>query len=781
MESPQTTDGARPAAGAASAPLLVALALGAAGATAAFVIAAALAMAVIEPVGLPAEIGGEQNQTAESGLYLLAFAVILPLAALFGPRLADRIAAGPNRALLEPLAAILTAGLLAALGAARLCAEAEWGEGIGVAALFALAWSVAAAGLLARSAAGAPWVRAMQLARRPRAGAAVWIAAGALALGLVLGFTALESISVPVLVAGLVIAVAVALSDRVRAPAISKRAGRAADVAVLVLLVLAIPDFIVFPEEAGSPLPFSSEIMRFHQNFLLGPANEVLGGGAVLVDTASQYGVSSVYLTAGWSEVFGPGYGTFALLDAALTVLFFAAGYAVLRMAGVSRLIAAAALALAVAALAYNLIYPVGGLPQQGPLRYGMPMIVVFAATAGAWRPAWERGAWIGQAAAVGLSSVWGFESFAFTLATVAALSAFSAHLAPRGERRRLLARRAAGIAAACVVAHLALVALTLILRGELPDWGQYLAYLDAFLFGRLGDLTYDIDPWRAGLAVGFGYFLAGLALLLAIRRRRDLVEARRPRFVALVGVTAYGIVLLSYFVDRSTLLVLPYVCLPLLLAGALWLDLLRREDGVGPAARRAATVVALSLAAVVAAAAAPSFPERLKTSALGHLVPGGREPGDSLDRLLDLPPLDRRAPAAQRLLEETQPGSGRVAMIVSPDLATEVMLQEERATALALVYPWGDSFIAAERIPGIHDAVAELRTGDRLLLDQPALDAFDTLQAEPGRDPIAEPTTLGPLAPVQEVALQEIGRRFDLRVVGRDGGFIAAELVPTS
>jgi len=362
----------------------------------------------------------------------------------------------------------------------------------------------------------------------------------------------------------------------------------------------------------------------------------------------------------------------------------------------------------------------------------------------------------------------------------VAALSAFAAWEAPRPERRGLLLRRAAWAGVACVVAHLALVALTLILRGELPDWGQYVAYLDAFLFGRLGELTYDITPWRAGFAVGFGYFLAALALVLTLRRRPELVVTNRVRFTALTGVTAYGIVLFSYFVDRSTLLVLPYVCLPLLLAGALWLDFVRRREA-NRAPARAATALAIGLATVVAAAAAPQFTDRLKTSALGHLVPGGRQPGDSLDRLVDLPPLDSRAPTVQSLLDETQPGEGRVAMIVSPDLATEVMIRSERATSLALVYPWGDSFIADQRAPGIRDAVADLQPGDRLVLDDAALGAFRQLQREPGRDPIADPTTLGPLAPVQELALQEIGRRFDLRTLRRDDQYVAVELVPTS
>ena len=735
-------------------------------------------MAVIEPVDLPAEIGGDQNQTTESGLYLLTFLVILPLAAMLAPRLADRVAAGPNRLLLDPLAALLTAGLLVALITARVCAETDWGDSVAVPALLSTGWAVLAATCLARAAQPRHWDGPLRIASDGRTRPALWTLVGILLLALALGFTALESLSVPVLVVGLALAVLAGALRLPKRPELPRWAGRAIDVAVFVLLALAIPDLIVFPQVGTTPLPFETEIMRFHQNFILGPANEVLAGGAVLVDTASQYGVSSVYLTAGWSAFLGIGYGSFALLDGLLTVGLYAGGYAVLRMGGVSRLLAGTTMALAVAALAYNLIYPIGGLPQQGPLRTGIPMIAVFAATAGTWRPGWRRGAWVVQAGAVGLSSIWGFEAFAFTVVTVAALSAFAAWMAPAGERRRLLLRRVVGALAACVIAHLGLVALTLVLVGELPDWGQYVAYLDAFLFGRLGDLTYDIDAWRGGFAVGFGYFLSALAFILTIRRRPELVAGQRVRFTALAGLTAYGSVLFSYFVDRSTLLVLPYVCLPLLLAGALWLDLVRhRESGRLPA--RMTTAFAIGLAAVVAAAAAPQFTDRLKTSALGHLVPGGRQPGDSFDRLVDMPALDSRAPGVEGLLDETQPGDGRVAMILSPDLATEVMIREERSTSLALVYPWGDSFIAGERTPGIEDAVADLEAGDRLLLDDAALESFQQLQAQPDRDPIADPTNLGPLAPVQEVALREIGRRFDLQTLQREDQYVAVVLVP--
>ena len=53
--------------------------------------------------------------------------------------------------------------------------------------------------------------------------------------------------------------------------------------------------------------------------------------------------------------------------------------------------------------------------------------------------------------------------------------------------------------------AHVVFAGATLAATGELPDWGEYLAYLREFLVGRVGDLTYDVAALDAGAAVGAG------------------------------------------------------------------------------------------------------------------------------------------------------------------------------------------------------------------------------------------------------------------------------------
>ncbi len=56
------------------------------------------------------------------------------------------------------------------------------------------------------------------------------------------------------------------------------------------------------------------------QDYLLGSANQLLGGGALLVNVpVSQYGVGLIYFLDGWFHLVPIGYGTLGLLDSILT------------------------------------------------------------------------------------------------------------------------------------------------------------------------------------------------------------------------------------------------------------------------------------------------------------------------------------------------------------------------------------------------------------------------------------------------------------------------------
>jgi hypothetical protein len=762
------------------APLGPTLALTVTLAVAGFVLILAVSELLVHPRPLPPPLNLGQRQTLETALYLVAFGLVGPAALIGGPRLADSLAQRVGPDALSLLAAVLLASFSVAIIAARTVAGGGVGRTLAIVAL----WSVAAVGLIAIAR------RKGRLTRSARPPAQIapraWAGAAALLLASLLAFVSLRSVSLVGLgltaVASAVILVLYARRPARTRSALGGRRRLAIDAVVVAVILLAVPDLVIFAPPSGSS-PFLEglyrSIIQFHHDFVLGPTLTVLHGGPVLVDTASQYGVGNVYLLAGWFQLVPVGYGMFGLLDGILFALFFATGYSVLRLVRAPRPLAAGALALAVVVLVYNLVYSVGSLPaQHGPLRFGLPMLLVLATAFTARWPHRARAGTALQLVTVGLASVWALEAAVYTLATFAAITAFEAWTSTRPRRLSAAARRAALGLLACVAAHLVLVAATLIFAGTLPDYGQYLGFLGSLTFGKVGAITYDFSRWSAGLAVGVAYAASAAALVLVTRRRRDLVERERPTLAVLCGLTAYGIMLFSYFVDRSANHILPYISLPALLAGALWLTLLLRN---APAAARGVRLgalgFALALATLLTAVAWSSIGDRYSRSALGHIAGGGPSLSDALHNLAHRAPLDPRAPAGEALLARYMPGRERVLTLVVPDLETEILMRSGRISRLPLSYPTEDSFASGQYLPKLRRAVAGLKPGELLLTQTLGLKDFATLKAQPTRDPLREPVGLN-LAPLQEWVMKEISRRFDLRVISRgDAGFIIAAL----
>ena len=566
-------------------------------------------------------------------------------------------------------------------------------------------------------------------------------------------------------------------------------------------MALAIPNLVIFNAAFGTEASaFDVTFLKYHHELWLGPINELLAGRAILVDNASQYGIAPIYLSAAWFQLAHVGFATFALLDGLMYALLFPVAYCVLRIAGVSRPLAASALALAVVVLIYNLVFPVGTIPQHGPLRFGLPMALVLAAVAEARWPRRSRIAFAAQLVVVGLAAVWSLEAFAYTAATYAALICFQAWGRTGGGRFRWLIIRAGVALAVSAAANLAFALLTLAFAGELPDYGQYWTYLDNFLFGLEARFAFDYPPWSPGLPVGVAYAASAIAFIVVIRRRRDLVVREATVLTAICGVTAYGIVLYSYFVDRSENLVLPYVSLPAVMAGALWLALaLRAGITPSPRLRLAAVGSALVVSLLVVAVAWSSTGDRFRQSPLGEALPGGRSLTDDFDRLWHPAPVDPRAPEGERLLDRFMPGEDKVVIVVAPALGTEILMRSGRSNRLAFTDPEEDAKygpLGSDFLPALGRSIDTLQPGDRLLLQRSGLEAFRALKTGPPRDVLVDPVAVGEtpgvsvdaglapaaeqLIPLQQWALQRIGQDFDLEVIRRTpDGFVVARLVP--
>jgi hypothetical protein len=745
-------------------------------ALAAFLILMSIVLLLVQPDvrGLGSFSGfiNQQNQGAKTALYVCAFLVVLPISLVLGPRLSDAIAAGPNAAALPALAAATTGTLAGVLIVVRL-----WDGGI-VGVLVAVGlWSLVAAAVLVRASRPEAWPRAHGIERHENVLALI---AGALIVGVLLCVTSSSSLSPVRLMVGAAVAAAAAAvaaaAARVRLPRPGRPAGWVLDALVVVLLLLAVPDTVVF--HAGSTLPnayFEPGVIQFQHDYILGPTNQLLGGGALLVNVpVSQYGVGLIYFLAGWFHLAPIGYGTFGFLDGLLSALFYVGAYVALRIAGVGRLLAGAALGVALIALVYNLQFAVGALPEQGPLRFGLPMLVVLAAVAAARWPRHRATGRVLALGALGVSSVWALEAFAYTLVTFAAVAAAEAWLLAPGERRRWLGRQGLLALAACVIVQAALAVGTLAGTGHLPAWGQYLSYAHAVLLGGAGQISYGFARWPPGLAVGAGALASAAAIVLLARRRPALARREPAMLIALAGATAYEIAVLSYADNRSSTYLLPYIALPLVMCGVLWLALLLRRGEVRP--RRGGVAFALAVAVLLVSVAWPHVGGRFSRSALAHAYPGGGLRA-AIHRLWHPPPIDPRAPEGERLLKRYMPGK-RVLIVLPtvPDLGTEILMRSRKANAMFLGDPKADTLVPAVWLPRVRRSLAQLRPGTRLLTNGRALDVLATLRANPSIDPLKHNVASG-VGELEWILLQ-IDRRFALRPVYRDpDGLIVAEL----
>lgn len=710
------------------------------------------------------------NQNAESLAFVLTFLVLLPALIWLVPRYVQRFT-GPGA---ENALAVLAAGLTLALGLAigLIRASDHWPRGgtIGVGATVLGLWLLLAAVSLALAPGDKPRPGLDQLgSNRPL----IWASAAVGALIAVLSLVDIRgtdgSVLLPALIVGAALFYAIV---RFRLPTLSKGWGRTVDVLVFLLVVLAVPDMVIFQTGPGvdHPSNFNTYVIQFHQNLFLGPASQVLDGKVLLVDTVSQYGIGSIYFISGFFKLAGIGHGTLGFLDGFLSALVIATSFLVMRMAGTRRPLAAGAMLVTVLVMAWGLTYPIGGLLQHGAIRYGMPILLIAATTAGSRWPGLRKTMFWLSLLVVAISSIWALEAFLYTLATWVGLLAFGLVMEP-GDRMRWLVRKLIETLLAMVSIHVLFALITLIASGSLPDWSLYLTYLKDFTTGDIGDLTYDYVPWSRGLGVGAFYLVSVIGLALLVWKRRDYVETNRTAFVAIAGSLSYGIGLYSYFVNRSLDHVLPYLLVPFFIVAVVWLSLALRPDL--PLPRRAA-LGAVGLAMLVSvfaiSAVGRDIPDRASQSLLAYAVPGGHSVKDGFDRLWNPPPLVAGADEGERLLEEEMPGESSSAVLTKSDLGVEALARAGRANSLGFTDPKENSWVPGPNRPIIAEAIGNLEIGDLMLVDQTALEFIKAIQ-DPKNDP-AKVAALLTLEPLQGEALMMIDERFRLAPVvkGRDG-----------
>ena len=625
------------------------------------------------------------KQNAESAIYLLMIVLVSPAALLLAWLAVSKIRSGPNCGCLPGLVSALVVPLGFGLYLVSHSTDLPWGRGVDPTLILGCAWAVLAlaAVLAACRDREMPGLAKLETFERPL------MAAAALAVvAAVLSVVKFEHVDLVALLVGLVaVGLATWAYASQRVPDLPRRWGIAFDVLCVLVVILAVPHLADGdPGTNGYGSAYINQIVQFHQGLFLGVASQILGGSTLLVDTVSQYGIGSIYLIAAFFEIAPAGLSTLAFFDGLLSGLVFGMAYGVLRMSGVNRVVAAVAMATAVITLAWGLTYPIGALLQHGAIRFGLPMVLIAPVVAGMrWPRTWPVMKWVALAV-VGISSIWALEGFLYVTATVAGLIVMSTVWAEPGTRISHLLKACAAVIASWVTTHLLFVLVTLLASGSLPDWGLYLTYLREFLSGEVGDFTYDMTAWSPGLAVFAVYVISAFGIASLSIGRREFVLARKPAFYALASLTAYGLMLFSYFDNRSVEHVLPYVSLPALLVLAVWLGLILERANAAPKTLKViAVATALSLAAVAVSSVWPAATERGKSSMLAFAIPGGKSLPDALDRTWNAPPVRPSSETGHQLIDEYFPDQDAVPVVTIPDLDIEMLVRSGRHNQLGI------------------------------------------------------------------------------------------------
>ena len=409
-------------------------------------------------------------------------------------------------------------------------------------------------------------------------------------------------------------------------------------------------------------------INYYHQNFYLGPVREVLNGRSLLVNVDCQYGVAVIYFLAAAMKLLGMK-PTFHAPD--------------LPLDGLDRGIVPAALlgqpqgpALAPARGpvpgVHHLPEPLRllqrrqcRLSQHGPLRFGLPILMLVAAflrrskNSGLW-------AWI-EYGLLGLSSIWSLETFIYCLSAWG----FALGAEALGESEGIFGflghcLKAAVCAAAAVAAAFAALYLLTYVRADVwPNWSNYLYFMNLYS-GTFPNLPLQL--WSPWILLPGAVCLGLLASALRTFERKDLDAGH----YYIVGVSGAAAAEFSYYIMRSHLTNLSNVAPLFLVLFFYWLDRALLKPSQAGAARWTALPVAFFVLLALHWFCLPVIESRYEQSILAWMgdgvhamLHGGNVPEPvALTQIWNPRPLGgARVEASLRLIQRYAPDQKQIAL----------------------------------------------------------------------------------------------------------------------
>ena len=390
-------------------------------------------------------------------------------------------------------------------------------------------------------------------------------------------------------------------------------------------------------------------------------------GHPLLVDTFSQYGVGLFYALAAAFHALPLTYGGLQLLLCVAYVAEFTVVYCVLRIACRSQVVATVGLAAAVVVNLVGPVPPYVAYPSTGPLRFGLPWVVILGGALRARSSAHRRLLDLTMLAAVGVSAVWSVETLLYSLAAYAGTvlvtdpDTFNA----RAQHSRILRR----ITLAAAVSVAAVAATSTLIRagaGTWPDWSGYLSLVTLYATRGFGSLL--IPAWSPGYLIGAFYILSVIALIVA---RPKMRQGLVPTVTATAGATAFGAAAFTYFLGRSAPSNLHHVAVPAIVMACGWwtivspqLQTLKRSYAL------AAGFAALWVTVTVITSNPVATRSWLRDSTLVQAIQSPAAVISDVDRLVDgtvdAPWATRRCPVNPGLAAVGQTG-GRTRAVGSP------------------------------------------------------------------------------------------------------------------
>ncbi len=354
------------------------------------------------------------------------------------------------------------------------------------------------------------------------------------------------------------------------------------DIIVIILIILIVFD----------PRFYFNDFARHHQNFFLGPANDILYGKDVLINSYSQYGLFMPYFLAFIFRIHlvPMTYQGFTLFISGLYGLYYSVIYFFLRRMLYSQWLAIITIG---ALLFFNYLavwwrfMPI--IPAQGPLRFLWVYLILAAEillNCTHISPKQEKIISLTELVIVGMTAIWSIEVFIYTLLTFLTCQFFRSLSSNQSTKEKIkqFLGKVGLILVTCLSFWFLFLVLIIIRSHQLPQFNEFINYLRFLTTYTYMDSTeesiYSVTDfiqryWVIGPAVFFGTLFGCILYLFST----EIGWERKKNYSPIAGLTVFGVVQFTYFFVFSFTGHFALVCVPVIILAAFWLSELLRHD----------------------------------------------------------------------------------------------------------------------------------------------------------------------------------------------------------